>query len=344
MLTRAANSWSIIRIMSWPILTVILLSACQIQHVEEKPAIPTTLYLTPYFTPTPQRTDTPATRNIATATPRPFPTATPFTYVVVQGDTMLGIAMRYGIELAELMNANPEVNPRVLSIGTELIIPESGEFQEAFAIPTPIPMQLSDPLCYRTTDGGVWCLLSVENNRKEAVENVFARISLSDSSGALITESEATTPLNVIPGYQSMPVVAFFPPPLPYEIVPQADMISVLPLLEEDDRYLKVSIDLEKEHYLADNLQATLSGSILLAADQDEATIVWLVVVAYDESGAVVGVRKWEALYVEDGELPTQIYKLQEPLQAGKKLHFEVDVFSLGPSIAYLEVFVEARR
>jgi LysM repeat protein len=42
---------------------------------------------------------------------------------VKQGDTMLGIAFRFGISLDELQAANPKVNPRILSVGAVLVIP-----------------------------------------------------------------------------------------------------------------------------------------------------------------------------------------------------------------------------
>jgi LysM repeat protein len=297
LLTRPVNVWSGIKHTLCMILTVIVFSACQVQPLEETRAVTATPRLTPHFTPTPTQTGSPSILNSATATQRPTPTATPFTYVVVQGDTLLGIAMRYGVELAELMNANPEVNPRILSIGTELIIPESGELREAFLNPTPIPMDMKDAVCYRTADGGQWCFVNVENNRQEAVENVMARISLLDSSGILVAETEATTPLNVIGGFQSMPITAYFPPPLPYEVIPQVDVIGVLPLFEDDKRYLEVTIEIEQEIFSLDTLQVTVSGSILLPDGQDAASLVWLAVVAYDDSGVVVGVRKWEALY-----------------------------------------------
>jgi hypothetical protein len=43
---------------------------------------------------------------------------------------MLGIAFLYGISLADLKAANPGVNPNFLSIGSQLIIPISGEIAE----------------------------------------------------------------------------------------------------------------------------------------------------------------------------------------------------------------------
>ncbi|MBI2780982.1 MAG: LysM peptidoglycan-binding domain-containing protein [Chloroflexi bacterium] len=56
-----------------------------------------------------------------TAVPKP----TPVLYVVKAGDTLSGIAGRYGIALADLIAANAETlpNPDKLQIGDQLIIP-----------------------------------------------------------------------------------------------------------------------------------------------------------------------------------------------------------------------------
>ncbi|MBE0409333.1 MAG: LysM peptidoglycan-binding domain-containing protein [Anaerolineales bacterium] len=322
---------------------IIFFSACRIQQGEEPQFIPTERFITPYFTPTPSQTDQPFIENSVSPTPRPFPTATPFTYTVVEGNTMIGIAVRHGVDLADLMAANPEINPRILPIGSELIIPQSDDFQAALITPTPIPMETSDPVCYRTNDGGLWCFLSVENNRNEAVENVIARISLLDTEGNLVAENQATTPLNVIPEFQTMPVVSYFPPPLPTEITFQGDLISVLPLLTDNNRYLDIITEQEDIVISADNLQATVSGNLLLSADQDPATEIWLAVVAYDENGVVVGLRKWEAIYSEEPDLPGNVIRLEEPLQVGKRLPYEITVYSLGQAITHIDTFVEAR-
>jgi LysM repeat protein len=81
--------------------------------------------LIPYPTPTlaPIPTDTPfgAPPQTATITAPPYPT-----YVVVSGDTCLGIALRYGVTLDELTAANGLSDCNFLSEGQVLYVPVHG--------------------------------------------------------------------------------------------------------------------------------------------------------------------------------------------------------------------------
>jgi LysM repeat protein len=79
----------------------------------------------------------------------PTPTATPVTYMVQEGETLLGIAIKFGVSLEALQAANPSVEPRFLTIGTVLIIPppEGGFLAAAthLAAPPPAPVTLGQP-------------------------------------------------------------------------------------------------------------------------------------------------------------------------------------------------------
>jgi len=322
---------------------VLIFSACQNASITEAPFKTPTLHLISYYTPTPSQTDQFPTQVEKTPTPRPIPTTTPYTYTVVKNDTLLGIAMRFGVSLEDLMAVNPDVNPRILSIGTVLVIPFDEDSQEFIPSPTPIPMVVAEPVCYRSADGGLWCFLLVGNNNSQAVENVSARIALERPDGNLVAEIESTTPLSVLPGFRSMPVVGYFPPPLPEGLIPKADLVSVLPLPEDNNRYLKVSIELLQEQISPHGLQGTVSGNLSLADGQDPATLIWLVLIAYADEGTVVGVRKWEAYSLDLENIPAQALGLKKPLDIGEKLPFEITVYSLGPKIANIDILVEAR-
>ncbi|MCA0352285.1 MAG: FecR domain-containing protein [Chloroflexi bacterium] len=76
---------------------------------------------TPTSTPTPTATTTATPTNTPTATP----TVTPQLYITQAGDTINGIAQRFGITPNALVNANPIIRDRdEIPIGLTLIIPQ----------------------------------------------------------------------------------------------------------------------------------------------------------------------------------------------------------------------------
>lgn len=80
------------------------------------------------FTPPPQPTVTPPP--IASVTPAPVPTVTPmpgppcrYYHVVRYGDTLCGIAWRYGSTVPAIATANAIANVNLIYVGTTLCIP-----------------------------------------------------------------------------------------------------------------------------------------------------------------------------------------------------------------------------
>lgn len=63
----------------------------------------------------------------------------PGTYVVQEGDTLVSIAERFGVDLLVLISVNNITDPAALTIGTELVIPKPGT-----ALPTDTPVVPSD--------------------------------------------------------------------------------------------------------------------------------------------------------------------------------------------------------
>ena len=74
-------------------------------------------------TPVPTATAAPT----VSVAPTPPPLPTPFVYTVVQGDTLSGIAGRYGLTISQLLKANPQIkNENQLAIGDKITIPVKG--------------------------------------------------------------------------------------------------------------------------------------------------------------------------------------------------------------------------
>ncbi len=293
--------------------------------------------LTPYFSPTPSKNVISQTRTRHTSTPPPPPTPTPVTYQVVKGDTMLGIALRYGIPLVDLLAANPEVNPRFLSIDTVLIIPQGEETTEVPTTPTPPPVELDDPVCYATYDGGAWCFLLVQNEGPYGLENISSWIGLYTQDGKNVAGELGITPLNLLPAGGDMPVVVRFSPRLPEDFTAISDRFNAFAVPEDTDRYLGTELAVEEMEISENGLQASLRGMVSLPKESPAAKLVWVLAVAHDREGNVVGVRRWERVGTSSEE------ELSDVLIGGKSLPFSLEVYSLGPAIERVNVLVEAR-
>jgi LysM repeat protein len=108
----------------WACIIGLLLAAtvvaCLNTSDEESTELKPTLILTPYATVTPTPTVTPP----VPPTPTPSPTPETQIYVVVPGDTLSGIAARFGVSTQELMRLNGLSSGDILSVGQELRVPK----------------------------------------------------------------------------------------------------------------------------------------------------------------------------------------------------------------------------
>jgi len=289
--------------------------------------------LTPYRSPSPSHTLRPTPT--PSGPPPPLPTATPtitptpFQHILVKDDTLFGLALKYGVSLEAIKTANPELQPNFLIVGTSVIIPIlATSAPTSVPTATPVPVRLAAPRCYPTADGGLWCFVLATNEQLFGLENLSAWIALGGSQGQTLAGQEAIAPLNRLPPGAALPLMAFFPPPISADAVPDARQTNSLVIPAGDTRYLTATVQVESVDILADGLQAAVQGNVLLPAGTRPASVVWVAAIAYDAAGQVVGVRKWEA---------------SESLQPGGSLPFTVTVYSLGPAITRAEAVVEAR-
>ena len=287
--------------------------------------------LTPYLTATPKPTsNTEDSNNIQSSNPTeiPAPTPTPLVYVVVESDTLTGIAFRHSVDLEDLIAANPGIDPNFLTIGLTLTIPIEGVISAALPTQTPVPISTQPPICYQLADGSLQCLVVVENDQEFAIENVEVLVSLRSADGGITLSQKAISPLNIIPAGQKVAVAASFNPPLPPDFQAQASLLSVIPIAPDDLRYLQTKLQIEKTEISANGRQATINGLIELLADQSDASVVWVSAFAYDAQNKIVGIRKWVA---------------DDILEPGNQIGFDFIIYSLGYPIEYVEVLTETR-
>ncbi len=277
----------------------------------------------PYLTATPSPSVTP----IPPSSFVNLPTPTPIIHIVEGNDTLIGIAEKYGITLEDLQAANPDVSPLYLQVGIELIIPLGSNIPVEPTV-TPVPVLIRQLNCYRTADGGMWCLALVANDFPDTIENLSALITLRDKNGEEIASQLAFAPLNILPTGKSMPIAAFFPPPLPADVAPEAQLLTAIRILPTDTRYVPAVIQNSLVTIDWNGKIAQINGQVTLTQPDSWTTQTWLLAVAYDSGGNVVGFRRWEH------------YDL---LTAGERREFGFPVSSLGPDIAFVELLIECR-
>lgn len=296
-------------------LFLLLASSCAPVSSSNQPAA-----LTPYLTLTPSATSTPELGFITEQAAPPTPT--PFTYIIQAGDTMGALAQKFGVSLDALIAANPSVSPNAMPIGATLRIPTDQNNPTGESTPTPVPFVITQINCYPTLDNGMWCFALARNDSDSALENLSARISLLSADGGLVAAQDAIPPLNVIPPHASLPLTVFFPPPAPVDATPRAQILSSTSLPAGDARYLPALIVNLLTEIAPNGKTARVTGQVSLPANVAAAKTVWVVAVAYDDAGRVVGFRRWEGT------------------GAG---NFDLTVSSLGSRVTRVEVFVEAR-
>lgn len=321
------------RISSWLILSGLLLgllAACTPEvTVTPSPTLTASPAITRYVTSTP--TPTPSGMP-PTTTPLPSPTPTPVTYAVQKDDDMFGIALRFGVGLPALKTANPKINPYFMGVGTVLVIPVTPGATNRYGLtatptvtPTPNSIQLGQPVCYPSEDGGLWCIVVARNQQSQAVENLSVAFRLGSKSSDKLSEQTAYTPLNLLPGDDSLPIAVYFPAPAPKEYAVEVQAKGALPLAADDLRYPTADILEEKVSIEGD--YALASGKVVLKQSEAKAGEIWVLAVAFGQQDQVVGVRKWESTAVVSNpdEIP-----------------FSLNVYSLGPVIQRVELRVEA--
>jgi LysM repeat protein len=277
--------------------------------------------ITPYRTITPSPVQ-PTTKAIVTIPVTFAPSPTPFMHMVKKGETMLGIAFQYGISLEDLKAANLGVDPQFMSVGVQLIIPLSGDIPVAIPSLTPVPVEWKDPECYRTGDGGAWCILSVTNQLESSVENSSAWIGLYSIIGENIGNQVAYAELNLLRPGDTLPLMSYFPPPLPDKFEALGKGISGFAVDATDIRYLDLDTVVEKAEISTDGKQAAVKGEVIIPEGTPMPSQLWGMILAIDTDGNIIGARKWES----SGE--TQ---------------FDLTVYSLGGIIDHVEVITEAR-
>ena len=262
----------------------------------------------------------------------PTASATPVTHVVQAGETMLGIALDYGVSVAALQAANPTVEPRFLSIGTVLVIPPpEGGFAVAatnLAPPPPAPVTLSLPACYPMSSGGLYCLVEARNPNDQPLENVSARIILAGSDGLPFASQMAYGALDLVPASGAVPLAALFDPaPVQTLAATGVELQTAILASEPVSNTTIVLLDVAVSPGAVLGGRWTVGGTVHNPSALPLA-VAWVVLTVYDSNGHITGFRK---------------LALNNGIAAGETRDFSISSDSLAGPVDHGAVLAEGR-
>lgn len=306
-----------------------VLAACQTSSADiSGQTLTATTTLIPFRSATPTPILATSTPVPPTQPPLPSPTPTYRVHVVKKGEDFGGIAFRYDVTLMDLLAVNPEVDPYIMSVGISLNIPATIEKAgDENLAPTPVGVQVDQPVCYPSVAQGAWCFSSVFNPFETSVENVTAILRVQVAGQENQQSYEMFPGLNTIPAQGRMPILAYVPEGVGNNPNTSIELTSALPLKADGGRYLPVNLE-NLVIEIASRATAGVSGSVALSAEAGQsARQVWILATAYDAQDRIVGVRR---------------YEMNQSLAAGEQRMFSFEVYSAGGSIARVDTRAEA--
>jgi LysM repeat protein len=266
----------------------------------------------------------------AAAPDTPTPSPAPVLHVVQPGETLIAIAIQYGVTVAALQSANGIDDPSSLQVNQELIIPTGEESQGdslelLLPTPTPIPFAIEGVAFYETPVGSLWCLGEVVNSTESSLENVELRLGLYGAAGEELASGKMSAALDLIPPGERAPFgILFASPPVSF------DQFRVLPVRAEAsgepaNRYALLEFA-ETEAGLVGPL-FEVKGSVANPGPA-AVTAVMVVVTTYDAEGLVTGFRQ---------------ARLPDDVLPGASVEFSVSLMPNGDQPAGYHVAVQGR-
>jgi LysM repeat protein len=249
-------------------------------------------------------------------------------YVIQEGDTLLGVAARYGISLDAIRLANPDLKPELLQIGQQLTIPPlTGDNQPLGPMPvsTPIPLTIGNTAWYTTPTGGLWFVGEVVNETDFSVENVRLGVTVYDRDGSVAAQSDGWAAADVLATGEKAPFGMLFGPEVAEMATYDAYLLSSEPVTR--DGFWNTDLTITESAGGLEDQVYRLSGTVRNDGDV-EANEVTLVVTLYDSNGRITG-------FLQE--------RLDESLPAGSETAFVLWLAPVGPGSEQHLVAVSGR-
>jgi hypothetical protein len=215
--------------------------------------------------------------------------------VVTEGESLLSIALDYGVSLESLQAANPDVQVRFLSIGAVLVIPppEGGAAISAtqLAPPPPLALDLTDPACYLTATGSLYCLVEVRNPLGTPAENVSARVTLAGSDGLPVANGVGFAAVELIGSLSAAPLAVVFEPAPDVDIAARAvELLTADPATASVAAGRAFLLEIAEQTGQANGSRLFVRGLVRNASIY-AASAASVTVTVYDAREALVGYR-----------------------------------------------------
>ena len=251
-------------------------------------------------------------------------------HAVQPGETLIAIALQYGVSVAALQSANGINDPSTLQVSQELIIPtdeesrlENDDLGLLLPTPTPIAFSIEGMICYEEPAGSLWCMGEVANSTEASIENIQLRVTLYNAAGEELMGGDVFTALDLVPSGQRAPFgILFASPPDSY------DRFLAVPIraessLEPANRYAVLQVVADDASSVGSLFQIT--GSVTNPGQQS-VTSITVVVTTYDPEGNVTGFRQ---------------AKMSEAIAAGESADFAISLMPYGDVPANYTVGVQ---
>ncbi len=249
-------------------------------------------------------------------------------YQVKTGDTLSDVAFKNGLEVKDILAANPEIENNIILTGQTILLPPKNKGGVYLPQPTQIPVILSTPICFHPSIDGIWCSVTARHDFSYNLEEISIDFILYSANGQRITQQIVAAPLERMQTGKLMPVMAFFP-----SISGDVHSISVyvnsiIPGMLGTDRYIESQVEDIQSEIFQEGLKANISGNVKNISKDKPAKRIWIVAVGYDRNRNVNAMRKIE---------------INNVLNPDQTIPFKFNIYSLGGEIIDIDVLVEAK-